>query len=66
MTADFRPEELLADVITRLIGEVRHIAVGNASPIPATAAILARERGHGRPYVSLLQSRKHTFFTDGP
>ena len=62
---DFRPEELLADVITRLIGEVRHIAVGNASPIPATAAILARERGRGRPYVSLLQSRKHTFFTDG-
>ena len=62
---DFRPEELLADVITRLIGDVRHVAVGNASPIPATAAILARERGHGRPYVSLLQSRKHTFFTDG-
>ena len=65
MTSDFRPEELLADVITRLIGDVRHVAVGNASPIPATAAILARERGHGRPYVSLLQSRKHTFFTDG-
>ena len=34
----FRPEELLADVIARLIGDVRHIAVGNASPIPATAA----------------------------
>ena len=42
---DFRDEELLADVITRLIGDVRHIAVGNASPIPATAALLARERG---------------------
>ena len=62
---DFRSEELLADVITRLIGDVRHVAVGNASPIPATAALLARERGHGRPYVSLLQSRKHNFFTDG-
>ena len=61
----FRDEELLADVITRLIGDVRHIAVGNASPIPATAALLARERGAGRPYVSLLQSRKHNFFTDG-
>ena len=24
-----------------------------------------RARGHGRPYVSLLQSRKHNFFTDG-
>jgi glutaconate CoA-transferase subunit B len=27
--------------------------------------LLARERGHGKPYVSLLQSRKHNFFTDG-
>lgn len=61
----FRSEELLADVIARLIEDVRHVAVGNASPIPATAALLARERGHGRPYVSLLQSRKHNFFTDG-
>jgi len=62
---NFRDEELLADVIARLIGDVRHIAVGNASPIPATAALIARERGNGRPYVSLLQSRKHNFFTDG-
>ena len=61
----FRDEELLADVITRLIGDVRHVAVGAASPIPATAALLARERGGGRPYVSLLGSRAHTFFTDG-
>jgi glutaconate CoA-transferase subunit B len=58
-------EELLADVIARLIGDVRHVAVGNSSPIPAMAALLARERGDGRPYVSLLQSRKHNFFTDG-
>jgi glutaconate CoA-transferase subunit B len=67
MTAQtFRPEELLADVIANLVGDVRHVAVGNASPIPATAALLARERnGNGRPYVSLLQSRKHNFFTDG-
>jgi len=63
--SDFRDEELLADVIAQLIGDVRHVAVGNASPIPATAALLARERGGGRPYVSLLQSRKHNFFTDG-
>ncbi len=66
---NFRSEELLADVIARLIGDVRHVAVGNASPIPATAALLARERGKlqglGRPYVSLLGSRKNTFFTDG-
>ena len=65
----FRDEELLADVICRLIGQdcqnARHVAVGAASPIPATAALLARERGGGRPYVSLLGSREHTFFTDG-
>lgn len=64
-----RDEELLAATIADLIGDVRHIAVGNASPIPATAALLARERGRqrgvARPYVSLLQSRKHNFFTDG-
>jgi len=66
----FRDEELLADVICGLIGDVRHVAVGAASPIPATAALLARERANltndsGRPYVSLLGSRDHTFFTDG-
>ncbi|HWM81156.1 MAG TPA: CoA-transferase [Pseudolabrys sp.] len=68
-TTAFRDEELLAVTIADLIGDVRHIAVGNASPIPATAALLARERGRtrgvNRPYVSLLQSRKHNFFTDG-
>jgi len=68
-TADFRDEELLADVICQLIGDVRHVAVGAASPIPATAALLARERANlnnlGKPYVSLLGSREHTFFTDG-
>ena len=61
----FSDEELLASVIADLIGDVRHVAVGNASPIPATAALLARERGGGNPYVSLLQSRRHNFFTDG-
>jgi glutaconate CoA-transferase subunit B len=62
---DVRDEELLADVIARLIGDSRHVAVGNASPIPATAALLAREQGNGSPYVSLLGSRAHTFWTDG-
>ncbi len=69
MTTSCRDEELLADVICRLIGEVRHIAVGASSPIPATAALLARERAKlhhlPQPYVSLLGSRDHTFFTDG-
>ncbi len=62
---DFRTEELLADTIAGLIGDTRHVAIGSTSPIPATAALLARERGHGRPYVSLLGSRRLSFFTDG-
>jgi glutaconate CoA-transferase subunit B len=70
VNTDFCDEELLADVICRLIGDVRHIAVGAQSPIPATAALLARERAHQdnasrKPYVSLLGSRANTFFTDG-
>ena len=65
MSERFRDEELLAATVADLIGDVRHVAVGNASPIPATAALLARARGGGRPYVSLLGSRRHTFFTDG-
>jgi len=62
---NYRPEELLIDQVAQLIGDVRHVAVGNASPIPAAAALLARERGNGRPYVSLLGSPKNTFWTDG-
>src|SRR5216683_5875408 len=67
MTAEraYRQEELLADVIAGLIADARHAAIGAASPIPAAAAMLARERGHGRPRVSLLGSRRHNFFTDG-
>jgi glutaconate CoA-transferase subunit B len=65
LRASARDEEVLADTIVRLIGDARHVAVGNASPIPATAALTARALGNGRPYVSLLGSRRHTFFTDG-
>jgi glutaconate CoA-transferase subunit B len=63
--ADFRTEELLANVIAGLIGDARHVAVGNSSPIPALAAMLCRERGGGHPYVSVLGSRADNFFTDG-
>ena len=64
-STSFREEELLASSIAGLIGDARHVAVGASSPIPAAAAMLARERGHGRPYVSLLGSRRQSFFTDG-
>jgi glutaconate CoA-transferase, subunit B len=61
----YREEELLADAIAGLIGDACHAAIGASSPIPAAAAMLARERGRGRPYVSLLGSRRQSFFTDG-
>jgi glutaconate CoA-transferase subunit B len=64
-TAPCRNEELLADAIAGLIGDARHAAIGVSSPIPAAAAMLARERGNGRPYVSLLGSRTQSFFSDG-
>jgi glutaconate CoA-transferase, subunit B len=61
----FRTEELLADVMSRLIGDARHVAVGAQSPIPAAAAMLARLRGGEKPYVSILESPSRNFFTDG-
>jgi len=63
--SDYRIEELLIDATAVLIGEAKHAAIGASSPIPAAAALLARERGRGRPCVSLLGSRRETFFTDG-
>jgi glutaconate CoA-transferase subunit B len=49
--------------LAELIGPARHVAVGALSPIPAAAALLARER-HGTR-VTLLGSRRHDPFTDG-
>lgn len=58
-------EEVLIDVVLRLISGAKHVAVGANSPIPAAAAFLAQRLGGGRPYVSLQQSPKHNLFTDG-
>jgi glutaconate CoA-transferase subunit B len=49
--------------LAEVIGPARHVAVGALSPIPAAAALLARER-HGTR-VTLLGSRRHDPFTDG-
>jgi len=59
-----RPEELLIAVIAGLLEGTEHVAVGAASPIPAAAALLARERSAGNLRVSLLGGRE-TGFTDG-
>jgi glutaconate CoA-transferase subunit B len=61
--------ELLIAVISRLLEGCRHVAVGAASPIPGSAALLAREltRIAGAPpmRVSVLGSRRNNFFTNG-
>jgi glutaconate CoA-transferase subunit B len=62
-------EELLAFTLARLIGDAGHVAVGAASPIPATAVALLRARnaGAGRtgPRLSLLHRRHGNPFTEG-
>lgn len=60
----FRPEELLACVVARLLAGVRHVAVGAASPIPASGAFLLREK-NAALRISLLQKRKGNPFTEG-
>jgi len=60
-----RPEELLAATLAAQIPDVRHIAVGAASPIPAAAALLHQARSRERVHVTILHSRRHNSFTDG-
>ena len=59
------PDEILIAVIARLLEGSRHIAVGRASPIPGTAALLARRQSGGRTRVSILGSRRHTAWSEG-
>lgn len=60
-----RPVEVLIGVIADMLDGLNHVAVGASSPIPGSAALLARARSGGRLRVSLLGSREHNFFTDG-
>jgi glutaconate CoA-transferase subunit B len=68
MSESYAREELLACVIARLVGDVTqtaHVAVGAASPIPATAVELLRALQGGRPRLSLLHRRRGNPFTEG-
>ncbi|TQF30758.1 CoA-transferase [Bradyrhizobium sp. UNPA324] len=61
--------ELMIYTISRLLKGVRHVAVGQSSPMPAAGAMLLRainERdGRERVQVSILGSVKHNSFTGG-
>jgi glutaconate CoA-transferase subunit B len=63
--SEYRPEELLIDVLAGMLEGMGHVAVGAASPIPGAAALLARARSGGRMRVSVLGSERHNPFTDG-
>lgn len=51
--------------IARMLSGLSHIAVGAASPIPGSAALLARELSGGSMRVSLLGRVSQPAFTDG-
>ncbi len=59
---DCRREELLIVAIARLLDGCRNVAVGMLSPIPGTAAMLARARD---PRVRVLGILRGNSFTDG-
>ena len=58
-------EELLACCIARLIGDARHVAVGAASPIPATGVFLCKASKNKNLRISLLHKRSGNAFTEG-
>lgn len=65
MSVQFRPEELLIATVADMLAGLRHVAVGAQSPIPGTAALLARARSGGNLRVSMLGSETNSPFTDG-
>ncbi len=62
---DFSREELLIGVLARLLDGMGHIAVGASSPIPGSAALLARAVSGGATRVTMLGSQRDNGFTDG-
>ena len=57
--------ELLITVIARLLAGCGHVAVGAQSPIPGSAALLAREQSAGAMRVTVLGSMTNNAFTNG-
>ncbi|MFQ5626008.1 MAG: CoA-transferase [Methyloligellaceae bacterium] len=60
-----RSEEIMIAAITRMLSNLSHVAVGASSPIPGSAALLARELSGGALKVSLLGRASNPSFTDG-
>ena len=65
MSAMIAPEELLIATVADMLAGLGHVAVGAQSPIPGSAALLARAQSGGSLRVSMLGSEAHSPFTDG-
>ena len=63
----FKPEELLISVAASLLNnpEIKHVAVGAASPIPGAAALLAKEYRPDDLDVTIIHGTANNMFTDG-
>src|SRR5262245_62990884 len=57
--------ELLIATIARLLEGCRSVVIGNRSPIPGSAALLARELSGGALRLTILGSRRFSDFTNG-
>ena len=57
--------ELLICTLARLLEGCKNIAVGTASPIPGSAALLVQALGQGTVRATILGSRVHNPFNDG-
>lgn len=57
--------EALVSVIADLLAGCRHVAVGAQSPVPGTAALLARRESAGALRVSVLDTNRYSAFTNG-
>jgi glutaconate CoA-transferase, subunit B len=65
VSAQYTPTELLIAVIARLLEGCRHVVTGASSPIPGTAALLAREISGGTLRVNMMGSSRNNAFTNG-
>ena len=63
--SDYRSEELLISVISRLLADCGHIAVGVSSPIPGSAALLTQATSGRSVRVSVIGAETPEFRTDG-
>ncbi|ROZ78023.1 CoA-transferase [Ramlibacter sp. WS9] len=58
-------QELLIDVIAKLLEGCRIVATGASSPIPAAGALLARAKSKTPMYLGILGSNRHNFIRTG-